>query len=145
MKIKIHLLTLSALVMILSAVSCNKDSDDQTESGPVKVKYEISTSSTSLTFKDGNPAVAYTNANFNAETITDLPGGGIKWTKEFTIQETKKGNSVVIVGILQFKGITGGVTTRIYINDVKKSETIQGVPQNGDGYPLVNINATYTF
>lgn len=145
MKIKPHLLTLFAFVMILSATSCKKDSEDPTESGIFKVRYEISTSSAGLTFNDENVAVAYTNAYFNAETITDLPKGGTKWTKEITIQELKRGNPVVIVGILQFKGIVGSVTTRIYVNDVKKSETIQGVPQNSNGYPLVTINATYTF
>jgi hypothetical protein len=132
--------------MILCAISCKKSSNDPpAESQTVKVKYEISTSSSGLTFNDANPAVAYTNAYFNAETITDLPNGGIEWAKEFTIQQVKKGDPLVIIGILQLKGITGVITTRIYINDIKKSETIQGVPENGDGYPLVNINATYAF
>lgn len=145
MKIKTLLLTISSFVMILSMTSCKKDSNKSSDNGPIKVKYEITSTLPFSTDPDYAllKSVGYTNATYNVEVISDLSGK--TWSKEVLIQEIKKDYPITVFGTVVLNGVTGTVNTKISINGVVKSETNQIVQKISDELSTVVINANYTF
>lgn len=133
-------------VTTLFMSACKKnDADGSPDKGPIKVKYEI-TSTLPFSIDPDDillSSIAHTNATYNVEVVSELSGK--HWSKEFLIQDVKKDYPIAVYGTVVLKGTSGNVNTKIYINGVLKSESNQGVQKITEEISTALVNATYTF
>jgi hypothetical protein len=128
------------LLIILSSVSCKKDSSsDGLSSGKsYTVKYEISLSSPVVA--NQSMGVAYTNATGNTEM--DYSVSGTNWSKTITMQNSANTPLVGLGGIFILSQ-SGSGEAKIFINGVLKSEvTATTLPSTDNTYGLV-LSAHY--